>query len=176
MKAKLNLFLIIGFFLIGCTNMTNPSSNANDNDIVKENLITAQKQAQQLPISAFAIMGNQKIELEVTKTPEQQQLGLMYRESLEANRGMLFTFSPPREVGFWMKNVVIPLDMVFIFDGKIKTIKTNVPPCKVDPCPVYHSNALIDNVIELKGGKANELNLKVGDPVNIEFLDNPGEK
>jgi len=72
-----------------------------------------------------------------------------------------------------MKNTKIPLDMVFLRDGQVKAIKVNVPPCTTTPCPSYgpESETLIDQVIELRAGRAAELGLKVGDRVSIKFLD-----
>ncbi len=97
-------------------------------------------------------------------------MGLMYRRSLADNRGMMFIFDPPQPVSFWMKNTLIPLDIVFLEGGKVKAISPNVPPCKSDPCPTYGPNVAIDRVIELRGGRAAELGLKPGDNVTIEFL------
>jgi uncharacterized membrane protein (UPF0127 family) len=116
------------------------------------------------------MMGNELIELEIAKTPEQQQIGLMYRTSLADNRGMLFPFSPPRPVSFWMKNVSINLDMIFLRDGVIQAIESNVPPCQNDPCTTYGPNVEIDQVIELRGGRSAELKLKQGDLIKINFL------
>ena len=174
MNNKLNFILIFSLLLIGCSSTSPSSSNAN-NLSQKENN-SSEMQGQELPISAQAIIKGTKIELEVTKTPKQQQLGLMFRKSLAENRGMLFSFSPPRVTRFWMKNVLIPLDMIFIQDGKIKAIADNVPPCRVDPCPVYGPDVPIDTVIELKGGRASELDLKVNDMVEINFFDDSFEK
>jgi hypothetical protein len=123
-----------------------------------------------LPISALAEMAGQKISLEVARTPEEQAMGLMYRTSLAADRGMLFPFEPPRPVSFWMKNTLIPLDMVFLRNGEVKAIAANVPPCTTTPCPSYGPSTEIDQVIELRGGRAAELGLKVGDRVSIKFL------
>ena len=125
---------------------------------------------QMLPISALAEMAGQKISLEVARTPEEQAMGLMYRTSLAADRGMLFPFEPPRPVSFWMKNTLIPLDMVFLRNGEVKAIATNVPPCTTTPCPSYGPSTEIDQVIELRGGRAAELGLKLGDRVSIKFL------
>ncbi|HBB30542.1 MAG TPA: hypothetical protein DDZ80_14590 [Cyanobacteria bacterium UBA8803] len=125
---------------------------------------------QMLPIAAEAQMAGQRILLEVTQTPQQQQIGLMYRTSLAPDRGMLFSFNPPQTVSFWMRNVKIPLDMVFLRDGKVQAIATNVPPCTTTTCPTYGPETAIDQVIELRGGRAAELGLKVGDRVNINFL------
>lgn len=128
---------------------------------------------QMLPIRATATMGGEVIQLEVTETPEQQALGLMFRDRLPDNRGMLFSFDPPRPVGFWMKNVRISLDMIFLRNGEVRHIAANVPPCnKPDPeCPAYGPPEVIDRVIELRGGRAKELGLEVGDLITIEFLD-----
>ncbi|HAC64596.1 MAG TPA: DUF192 domain-containing protein, partial [Cyanothece sp. UBA12306] len=132
-------------------------------------------EAQKLPVTAKTKIGQQVIELEVAQTPEQQQLGLMYRQSLEDNRGMLFPFDPPRPVKFWMKNVSIPLDMIFLLDGEVKAIENNVPPCNQTPCPTYGPSIAIDidQVIELRGGRAEELGIKPGDLLKIEFLSTP---
>jgi len=70
-----------------------------------------------------------------------------------------------------MKNTKIPLDMVFLKDGEVKAIEANVPPCTTDPCPSYGPQTSIDQVIELRGGRAAELGLRVGDRVSVKFLD-----
>ncbi|MBD0361325.1 MAG: DUF192 domain-containing protein [Coleofasciculus sp. C3-bin4] len=128
---------------------------------------------QMLPISAQAQMAGQRIMLEVARTPQEQAMGLMYRTSLAPDRGMLFSFDPPQPVSFWMKNTIIPLDMVFIRDGEVKAIAANVPPCTTTPCPTYgpQVEVLIDQVIEIRGGRAAELGLKVGDQVIVKFGD-----
>lgn len=129
---------------------------------------------QLLPIEAKAMMGSEEIELEVTRTPQQQQLGLMYRDraSLPDNRGMLFSFEEPKIARFWMKNVVISLDMVFLLDGKIQAIEADVPPCNTLACPTYGpEDLLVNQVIELRGGRAAELGLQPGDTIELEFLD-----
>jgi hypothetical protein len=70
-----------------------------------------------------------------------------------------------------MKNTKIPLDMVFLRNGEVKAIAANVPPCTAEPCPSYGPQIPIDQVIELRGGRAAELGLKVGARVSVEFLD-----
>jgi len=129
-------------------------------------------QPQALPISASANIVNQQINLEVARTPHQREKGLMYRTSLAADRGMLFIYEPPQPVSFWMRNMKIPLDMVFLRDGRVKLLKVNVPPCPVNSsCPIYETDTAIDQVIELRAGRAAQLGLKVGDRVNIKFFD-----
>ncbi|MEB3314401.1 MAG: DUF192 domain-containing protein [Cyanobacteriota bacterium] len=135
-------------------------------------LAPSQPRGQQLPITAVVELGGQAISLEVAQTPEQQALGLMYRPTLAPDRGMLFPIAPPRPVSFWMKNVPVPLDMVFIYQGRIQALASQVPPCEVDPCPTYGPQGqLVDQVIELAAGRAAELGLQVGDAVAVRFLD-----
>ncbi|MFM2303914.1 MAG: hypothetical protein RLZZ135_1324, partial [Cyanobacteriota bacterium] len=127
---------------------------------------------QKLPVSAQLTIGRQSIGLEVVRTPEQQEIGLMYRTELAKDRGMLFVFNPPRPARFWMKNTLIPLDMIFMSNGVVKDIRNNIPPCKTDPCPSYGPDTKIDidSVIELPAGRATELKLKVGARLKIAEL------
>jgi uncharacterized protein len=133
-------------------------------------------QGQKLPVSAQVTIAGQNIQLEVARTPQEQSTGLMYRTELAPNRGMLFVFSPPRPVSFWMKNTLIPLDMVFVSNGVVKYIGEKIPPCQQDPCPGYgpEPNVEIDNVLELPSGRAAELRLKVGD--RLKFRDYSAKK
>ncbi|OKH10922.1 DUF192 domain-containing protein [[Limnothrix rosea] IAM M-220] len=130
-------------------------------------------QGQVLPITATAKIesSGQIFALEVAETAEQQQLGLMYRESLPDNRGMLFQFDPARPVSFWMKNCLIHLDIIFLKDGVVQTIARNVPPCENDPCPTYGTPADIDQVIEIRGGLSDEMGLTEGDEITVSFMD-----
>ncbi len=129
-------------------------------------------QGQKLPETAQIVINGQKIRLEVAKTPEEQSIGLMNRTNLAPDRGMLFVFANPRPVRFWMKNTLIPLDMIFIANGVVKYISAATPPCTADPCPSYGSdqNIAIDRVIELRSGRAAQLQIKVGDRVKIQDL------
>ncbi len=127
------------------------------------------QQVQKLPVSAQVNINGQTIRLEVARTSEEQSIGLMNRTDLAKDRGMLFVFSPPRPVSFWMKNTLIPLDMVFMSNGVVKYIGTQIPPCAGDPCPSYGPEPKIDidGVIELRGGRAAELNLKIDDRLKV---------
>lgn len=128
--------------------------------------------AQHLPITAKTILGGEEIFLEVAETPTQQALGLMYRDTLPDDRGMVFPMNRPRPVRFWMMNVPVALDMLFVYQGQIQYIAAEVPPCSLAPCPTYGpDNQLVDHVIELRTGRAAELGLQVGDAVEILPLD-----
>ncbi len=120
---------------------------------------------QLLPVSVNAIIGAGAIGLEVAKTPEEQAIGLMFRTELPDDRGMLFAIAPARNVRFWMRNVQIELDMIFLREGIVQAIIPNVPPCLGDTCPNYGPDVPVDGVIELKGGRAAQLGLKIGDRI-----------
>jgi uncharacterized protein len=159
------LWLGLVVLLIGCSFGLNPAQGESPPSAISPTV-----QPQTLPIAAVATIVNTRINLEVAGTPEQQETGLMQRTSLADDRGMLFPFQPARPVAFWMKNCLISLDMVFIRLGKVVAIAAEAPPCTKEPCAVYPSRVPIDRVIELRGGRAAELGLKVGDPISIEFL------
>lgn len=121
--------------------------------------------AQLLPISVNTIIGAQPLGLEVAKSPQEQAIGLMFRTELPDDRGMLFPIEPARNVRFWMRNVLIELDMIFLREGVVQAIIPNVPPCVTENCPNYGPDVPVDGVMELRGGRAAELGLKVGDRI-----------
>jgi hypothetical protein len=159
----------VSIFLLGCS-PTLPIANAGATGILADRSPTATTSGQVLPVSARARIADRPIELEVAKTVEQQATGLMYRTSLPDDRGMLFEFKPARGVNFWMKNCKMSLDMIFIRDGVVEAIEVSAPPCTADPCPTYGPDTAVDRVIELRGGRAAELGVKVGDRIEIEFF------
>jgi uncharacterized protein len=130
------------------------------------------EQPQTLPLNRLATINQVKLKLALAETPMQQQIGLMYRTRLADDEGMLFPFQPARPVAFWMKNTRIALDMLYIRSGIVREIQANVPPCKADPCPSYPSKTLIDQVIEIRGGQAEKLGIKVGDRVTLTPIEN----
>ncbi|MGK7952642.1 MAG: DUF192 domain-containing protein [Xenococcaceae cyanobacterium] len=180
---KISLIIVLALTCFGCSSLSstqttsektaNNSQQKSEREYKKDldnTVVSSSNSPQKLPITAKTQISQEVINLEVAKTPRQQALGLMFRKSLPDNRGMLFTFDRPQVAQFWMKNVEIPLDMIFLYKGEVKAIAANVPPCFDDPCPIYGPDGLVDEVIELRGGRAEELNLKVGDRLLIEFL------
>lgn len=165
----------LGLLLLSCSTMP-PTPDGSVTEAKPAPSSTARtspssSMGQILPLTAFFKVADQVIKLEVARTPAEQAMGLMYRTSLADDRGMLFPFNPPRPTQFWMKNTLIPLDMLFLRNGVIRSISANVPPCQADPCPTYGSPAEeIDQVIELRAGRAAELNLKVGDRITIQAV------
>ena len=161
----------LGLLLIGCspapTTSVSATQAASSSPLMQANTNLGQS----LQITAQAPIGGKVIQLEVAKTPQEQEIGLMGRTNLADDRGMLFIFSPARPTQFWMKNTLINLDMVFLYKGVVKAIAVNVPPCTADPCATYGSaRDAIDQVIELRGGRSTDLGLKVGDRVPVQFL------
>ncbi|MEH2053727.1 DUF192 domain-containing protein [Nostoc sp.] len=168
MTRRLSLLsMLLSLFLMGCSAPTTakpPSPTSASQTPAPVSL------GQTLPISAKAIVPNgTTIKLEVAQTPEQQEMGLMYRPALPDDRGMLFPFPSAQPVSFWMKNTPMPLDIVFLHKGVVKYIQAATPPCVSDPCPTYGPRTPVDKVIELRSGRAAELKLKVGDIIKIEF-------
>src|SRR5215467_679674 len=100
----------------------------------------------------------------VADTPARAEQGLMYVRDLPAGRGMVFPFTPPRVVGFWMKNTYIELDMLFIDSGgHVVKIIERAPPLRLD---LLGSDQPVGAVLELRGGEVGLLGLRVGDQVS----------
>jgi uncharacterized membrane protein (UPF0127 family) len=112
-----------------------------------------------------------KFEVEIVTTPETRAQGLMYRKALAANAGMLFIYPAEQPVSFWMKNTLIPLDMLFLkADGKIAHIAHNAVP--LDETPI-DSGAAVNAVLEVNGGTAVALGIKEGD--RVEYQTRPAQ-
>jgi uncharacterized membrane protein (UPF0127 family) len=107
-----------------------------------------------------------KFEVEVVTTPETRAQGLMFRKAMPPNAGMLFIYPGEQPVSFWMKNTLIPLDMLFVkTDGSIAHIAHNAVP--MDETPI-DSGAAVKAVLEINGGTANALGIKEGDKVEYQ--------
>jgi len=103
--------------------------------------------------------------LEVADTPEKHATGLMFRQSLAKNSGMVFNFSTDTQNPFWMKNTRIPLDVLF-FDAAGRLVDTEaMTPCATDPCPLYFSAFPYRYAVELSAGSVKEFNLQPGDTI-----------
>jgi hypothetical protein len=115
--------------------------------------------------------GIHNIDAMLAQTPEQREIGLMFRASMAANEGMLFTFERPAQQCFWMKNTLIPLDMLFLkADGSIAHIAHNAVP--LDETPI-ESGAAVNAVLEVNGGTAATLGIKEGD--RVEYQTHPAQ-
>lgn len=112
------------------------------------------------------------VRVELATNDETRAQGLMYRDTLPPGNGMLFLFSRDDEYPFWMKNTLIPLDMIWVTsERRIAAISHDVPPCKADPCPSYPPNAISRFVLELAAGEAKKHGLKAGDQLRFDGID-----
>ena len=109
--------------------------------------------------------------LEIAITPEQQIQGLMNRDKLAPNGGMIFIINPIRKVTMWMKDTKIPLDILFISpEARIIKIVENATPMSEEH---LNSDSEVSAVIELIGGSVKKHNIKVGDNIKSTILGNP---
>lgn len=126
----------------------------------------ASAQLQAFPTGELTIVtsgGSHKFAIEVATTPAQMAQGLMFRPHLAADAGMLFDFHNPSMATMWMKNTLIPLDMLFVAaDGRIVNIHERAVPGSLD---TIAAAAPVRAVIELNGGTAARLGIKPGDRV-----------
>ena len=113
--------------------------------------------------------GAHEYAVEVSDNKDTRTKGLMERDTLEKNKGMIFIFEEERIPAFWMKNMRFPLDMVFM-DKNLKVVDyyENVPACKADPCPHYLPNTNSKYVVEVNAGTVKEIGLTRGDMVEYK--------
>lgn len=143
---------------------------------------TAQERESMLPLSAFP---RERIAIETRSarrhtfdawradTPQTRAQGLMFVRSLPPEQAMIFVYSPPQHVGMWMKNTLIPLDMLFVdADGCVAKVHERAEPGSLE---TIASDAPVVLVVELAGGVANSLGLRAGDRVVRPTVDWPQE-
>lgn len=106
------------------------------------------------------------ITVEKAVTSTEKAKGLMYRDSLKENHGMLFFFSTDSNLSFWMKNVTFSIDILFLdSDFVIGKIHHNAPPCVNDPCPLYSSGFKARYALEVIGGFCEKYGVTEGQKV-----------
>ena len=114
-----------------------------------------------------------RVQLELAASDEDRAQGLMYRDHLDADYGMLFLFEADGRVPFWMKNTFIPLDMIWISAaGEVVDVHANVQPCAFDPCPNVAPSRPGRAVLEVNAGFASTHGVRPG--VLLVFRDVPG--
>lgn len=113
-------------------------------------------------------LGDEAFELDVVDDQQSREKGLMGRESLGENEGMIFDFPKGSRPAIWMRNMVISLDLLFLDEqGTIVQIFQRVPPCEAMPCEVYQAERPLRFVIEVAAGTANRLGLEPGQQVDL---------
>lgn len=107
-------------------------------------------------------------EVELPKTDEEFRQGLMHRDHLDEDRGMLFAYPKQDAYYFWMKNTLIPLDIIWINEDKeVVYISDYTPPCEKDPCPSYGPDIESMYVLEVNAGVSQKIGLKEGELVEM---------
>lgn len=140
-------------------------------------LLTAAAFAEEdkLQTTTILIPPDIKVEAELANTDATRQRGLMFRESLAENAGMLFAFDYMERQSFWMKNTLIPLDLIWLNERKEIVSVITAPPCKKDPCESYSPMQKAMYVLELNGGFAKKHGLKLGTKLEFTLPDSSEE-
>ncbi len=151
------LLLAVGVFALASCRESVPAESNSTTGVQESRL-------QVVPLSVRTQQGVVRFRAEVAATDEQQAQGLMFREEIGPDEAMIFPFSPPRPASFWMKNTLIPLDMLFIRpDGSIARIAVNTVPHSLEPISVEEP---LSAVVEIAGGRSVELGISEGDTVS----------
>jgi len=115
------------------------------------------------------VLKGERFTVELAETREKQTLGLMFRDELPDDHGMLFLFPVEAMRSFWMKNTRIPLDILY-FDDELRLINVQTArPCRTRNCPVYPSTAPARYVLELNAGQAEALGVRPGDRLELRL-------
>jgi len=126
------------------------------------------------PSSPSVCIDETCFDVEVVSTPETRANGLMFRDNLDENKGMLFIFENEEVHYFWMKNTFIPLDIIWMNEAKeIIFISKETPPCKTEACLSYGPEGGSLYVLEINGGLSDKLGLNVGDKVEFKAISTP---
>tara|TARA_Y200000002_G_C22600045_1_gene629116 strand:- start:675 stop:968 length:294 start_codon:yes stop_codon:yes gene_type:complete len=96
----------------------------------------------------------------------------MFRKHLRWDSGMIFLLDQTKQIDIWMKNTLIPLDIIFIKDKKVMNIFINVKPCSDINCDKFNSIYEVDKIIELNSGAVNKYKIKIGQILNIKMIKN----
>jgi uncharacterized membrane protein (UPF0127 family) len=117
-----------------------------------------------------------RIRAELADTDEKRARGLMFREQLASDRGMLFVFSEPGQWVFWMKDTKIPLDILWIDSNKkIVDFVENIPGCLGDPCLQYQPAFEASYALEVPAGSIKRLKLAKGMKLSFDVLTHVGK-
>ena len=119
---------------------------------------------------ATATINNREFKIIIADDEKERQVGLSNRRTLDKNSGMLFIFPKKGIYSFWMKNTLIPLDMIFINDNKIVHIvkKAVIDPKNNSPLPIYTPPTEANYVLEINSGQAEENKIKNGDLIILK--------
>lgn len=119
-------------------------------------------------------IGERNFKVVVAASQQEREVGLSETKSLQQDQGMIFLFEKPDYYPFWMKNMQFPIDIIYINNGTIVTIKNNAEPPKNknESLTIYTPTAPSDKVLEIQAGLSKKYNFKNGDKVKYENLGN----
>lgn len=145
------LFIFLVFFLTGCFTFTSVKLQPTI-EIKNENISVVE-------------IGGQIIKVDLAETVSQQTIGLGKREYLFPDQGMLFVYSDYQWQGFWMKDMLFPLDIIWLKDNKVVGWEKNVPVPTTTNLQIYYSPEPVNYVLEVPAGLVDNLDLEVGTEV-----------
>lgn len=119
--------------------------------------------------SNYVIIKSKKINIEIADDDNEKATGLMFRESLAKDSGMLFVYNDSKVRNFWMANMQFPLDMLFINESKTVIKIEHASLCENKVCNIYNSNLPARYVLEVNSNFSEENNIKTGDLVSINI-------
>ena len=159
------LTLVVAFLLIGAPFSPREGGAAGPG---AQSPAQSAGQSTGTPLIKVAYPTGARILAELADTPQKRARGLMFRDRLANDKGMLFVFEEAGQWSFWMKNTMVALDILWIGpDKRIVYIEENVPICRQDPCPEYQSNADALYALELPAGSVKRDKLAKG--MRLEF-------
>jgi uncharacterized membrane protein (UPF0127 family) len=165
MRTRAVLLVLVVAAVAGCG-----GGNGGGNGAEAEETTTAAATAPVFERGTVVIEGERgdvEVDVEIAETPVQQQLGLMHRESLEREAGMVFLFPKETRGGFWMKNTLIPLSIAF-FDGDGRILRIlDMEPCEADPCPTFDPKVPYRGALEVNQGAFGEWGVSEGDRIRV---------
>lgn len=146
-------WLLVSLTLVGCSSALTPPSESS------------------LPIRDVFLVSptgeTLTVHAEIASTPSQQEQGLMQRINLSPDSGMLFLFSEAQQLNFWMKNTLIPLNILFFDTAGNFVSSATMTPCTVDPCTIYSSRGEALSALEVVPGFAENHRIGVGWRIKI---------
>ena len=156
-KMFLEIFLVVVIIIIlgylffhSASILLSPTTQQNPNNLV--------------------CFGNNCFSVELAKTNAEREQGLMNRKELDNDKGMLFIFDKDGIYSFWMKNTLIPLDMIWMDSNyQVVFMAKNVQPCKTLICPVISPSINARYVLEVNAGVSNRLGIKIGDKTELNI-------
>ncbi len=155
--------LLLAALLMACLGSPDGGGKAAAAGAPAPSLFDARRTAVRFP-------GGRTIAAEIADTPERVQHGYMFRTEVGENDGMIFVFVPAGEHPFWMKNTLVPLDIIWMDESfTIVHIQPSTPPCTADPCPSYGPPRKTSYVLEVRAGTAAREGLKMGSHLGVVF-------